>query len=574
MVRALGSSGRARACGFLTQLIGQSLHELVERRPQLVGEALDLLVAGATLQRLAQRIFGIAQRLLSVGDAAVLEIDGHVPHPGHHVAKRIVAPGVGELPIDRSQAEIDVRLHVEALGRQRQCGKRVEDVGLRLRVACEDAPLLDQGAGHRLGERPLRQPQLERLALAFVAGLVTSDERHHRRGAGPRILGQVLAGLADAVAGARLRQRQREIGRVEQRPRRRLPARTLAVLELEGRVRIDNAVVVLELVGELQRAAGLRFRILGERNGRRTVGNRRELPGHVAAAEAAHGGAAGIVDRKAPFIRALCGLGLGRFLGRILGIRLGIGEPARRHDVELHTAGRPDHQDAAHRHREIGGRLHRIAGPQARQDNRRLAGIGRRIDPGVDPVVRRRDDALPIERRRDAPQPLAARGHEGRDHQHEHQRTQGERIPDGKPRCRRAGPKPPGGAQCALDMGMPKRNRERILGGGIRIRDGGRGSMRQCGIAVEPAQPLGPGGKTQPQQRRDGERGEQEEEAEPDGAADRRQPKPDAQPRCCQEQPDRGRRCSQRRPQPLPHERPACAIQRAREQRFIPVRRT
>ena len=38
--------------------------------------------------------------------------------------------------------------------------------------------------------------------------------------AGPRVLGQVLGSRADAVSGARLRQHEREVGRLVQRPRR------------------------------------------------------------------------------------------------------------------------------------------------------------------------------------------------------------------------------------------------------------------------------------------------------------------------------------------------------------------
>ena len=85
---------------------------------------------------------------------------------------------LGQLPEDRAQAEIDVALHVEALGRQRERVERGEHAGLGLGVEREDAPLLDQRARHRLVERPLRQLQFERLALALVAGFVAGDERH------------------------------------------------------------------------------------------------------------------------------------------------------------------------------------------------------------------------------------------------------------------------------------------------------------------------------------------------------------------------------------------------------------
>ncbi len=217
---ALRSSGFC--CGFWRNCSRQRLHEFVERRAQIVGEAFDLLVAGAALERLAQSILRVPQRLLRVGNVAVLEIDRHVPHARHDLAQRVVVLGLGQLPEDRAQAEIDVGLHVEAIGRQREGVERGEHAGLGLGVERQDAPLLDQGARHRLVERPLRQLQFERFALALLAGFVAGDERHDRGGAGPWMLGQILGGLADTVAGARLRQGQREVGRLEQGTWRRL----------------------------------------------------------------------------------------------------------------------------------------------------------------------------------------------------------------------------------------------------------------------------------------------------------------------------------------------------------------
>ena len=46
---------------------------------------------------------------------------------------------------------------------------------------------------------------------------------------------------------------------------RRLAGSPSAVLAREGRLRVDDAVVVLDLVVEPQRAARLRLRILGQR---------------------------------------------------------------------------------------------------------------------------------------------------------------------------------------------------------------------------------------------------------------------------------------------------------------------
>ena len=107
-----------------------------------------------------------------------------------HFAQLIVALGARELPVDRAQAEIDVALDVEALGRERQRVERVEHAGLRVGVERKHAPLLDQGARDRLAERPLRQLHFERLAAALVAGFIAGDQRHRDVGAGPGMLGQ------------------------------------------------------------------------------------------------------------------------------------------------------------------------------------------------------------------------------------------------------------------------------------------------------------------------------------------------------------------------------------------------
>ena len=54
--------------GILAQLLGQRLHELVERGAQIVGELFDLLVGRAALQRLAQRLLRLAQRGFGIGE--------------------------------------------------------------------------------------------------------------------------------------------------------------------------------------------------------------------------------------------------------------------------------------------------------------------------------------------------------------------------------------------------------------------------------------------------------------------------------------------------------------------------
>ena len=205
---------RPRHLRVLAQLLGQRLHELVERRAKLVHQLLDLFVGGAALQRLAQRILRRAKLLLGLGDVAVLEHHRHRPQPRHHVAQRVVVLGARELPVDRAQPEIDVGLRDEPLRRDRQRIERHQHMVLGVGVEREIAALLDQRARQRLGERPLRQPHLLRRRAAFVVALVAGDQRHRHVDAGPRMLGQILGGRAGAVAGARLRQHQREVRRV------------------------------------------------------------------------------------------------------------------------------------------------------------------------------------------------------------------------------------------------------------------------------------------------------------------------------------------------------------------------
>jgi hypothetical protein len=55
------------------------LHEAVHGRAQLVHQLLELLVAGAAVERVAQRLLGVAQGRLGIGNIAVLEADRHRP---------------------------------------------------------------------------------------------------------------------------------------------------------------------------------------------------------------------------------------------------------------------------------------------------------------------------------------------------------------------------------------------------------------------------------------------------------------------------------------------------------------
>jgi hypothetical protein len=88
---------------ILSQFLRQRLQELVERGAQLIGKSLDFLVARTTLQGLTQSFLGRAQRLLGVRNAAIFEMNGHIPHAADDFAQLVVVLRAGKLPEDRSQ---------------------------------------------------------------------------------------------------------------------------------------------------------------------------------------------------------------------------------------------------------------------------------------------------------------------------------------------------------------------------------------------------------------------------------------------------------------------------------------
>src|SRR4029450_3422737 len=91
---------------------------------------------------------------------------------------------------------------------------------------------------------------------------------------------------------------------------------------LENRLRAGDAIIVLKLVGQLQRAARLALRLLGKRDGRRLIGDGGELPGNVARGRAAHGSRAGVVDHKTALLGTLgIGLRAGGWLGEAAACR-------------------------------------------------------------------------------------------------------------------------------------------------------------------------------------------------------------------------------------------------------------
>ena len=98
---------RTRELLIVPQLLLHRLHEAIHRRTQLIHQLLDFLIAGAALERLPQRLLGVAQTGLRVGNVAVFDADRHLPQPRGDFAQIVVALGADQRPEDRTQTEID-----------------------------------------------------------------------------------------------------------------------------------------------------------------------------------------------------------------------------------------------------------------------------------------------------------------------------------------------------------------------------------------------------------------------------------------------------------------------------------
>ena len=92
---------------------------------------------------------------------------------------------------DAVEAEILAGLlRHEQFRRDHQRVERIIDLGVLVGVERQDAALLDQRPRQGLCEQPLRQPHVEGLAAALIAGLVLRRQRQRDVGAGVRVLAQ------------------------------------------------------------------------------------------------------------------------------------------------------------------------------------------------------------------------------------------------------------------------------------------------------------------------------------------------------------------------------------------------
>ena len=156
------------------------------------------------------------------------------------------------------------------------------------------------------------------------------------------------------------------------------------------RARFGDAVIVLELVGHLQRTAGLALRILGERNGRRH-GRGSRLNFHCGWPEGARTCAVpspAMVKCRSLVPFGACSVGA-------ISVTPPPATTSRVPPLERTSSVLP----AGTGNGPATARCGLLVG--RRQDDRRLAGIDRRRHPGVDPDIGRRQHAVPVERRRD-----------------------------------------------------------------------------------------------------------------------------------------------------------------------------
>ena len=158
---------------ILRALIGVLRHlvrEAPRRLAQVLHQLLDLLVARAALERLAQGLLGGAQVALGLRRVAVLDLLGHRPQQGCDIEEIRVAARLIERRPRLLQAEIDVRRRVEQFRRHAQAVERGLDARpLMVRVEDQIAPLFDERARQRVVERPLRKRDFDRRASAALA---------------------------------------------------------------------------------------------------------------------------------------------------------------------------------------------------------------------------------------------------------------------------------------------------------------------------------------------------------------------------------------------------------------------
>ena len=176
---------------------------IIHRRLKfIVRQFLDLLVGGPLLQRLLQPLLRLAQRALSIGEAAVLDAQRHVPQlRGHAVADGARGRAL-QAPIGRAQAKVYLQIFDKLLRLQRQ---RLEGAGNAqpiARILRELAPLR-----YRESARALAGAfRVAYLLSGAVEGVLPRTAIRQKGNAVELVLSADLAELRGARIESRLRQ--------------------------------------------------------------------------------------------------------------------------------------------------------------------------------------------------------------------------------------------------------------------------------------------------------------------------------------------------------------------------------
>jgi hypothetical protein len=397
----------------------------------------------------------------------------------------------------------------------------------------ERAALLDQRLRERLGEGPLRQGVVDRLAAALLLGLVLGNQRELDPGAGPGMRGEVDGGFRVRLRLRLGRQRQRDARRGNQRA-----AADQALALLDHAFGRDQPVVVARPVGEAEGAARVVLRAGPRRRSAGPVRDRIDREAKAAGQAGANRKIAGAGQRKTLFaqIRTL-----------VLGDRQRR-ETLSRRDGDIAASGDPDHQRRFH------GR------PQALLAGREIdhqgghAGVERRVDPAVDPHGRDRGDGrAPVEGEAH-PRAEFGTGHEGARRQGDKARSPKRvPIPRRHVRARSRETQARDGRLGAPAVQVPKRARAGIgLSERDRVLERPRRAVFQPGITIEPVERRPalrlPEAEKGPERRRKGRRKDRHAGHTLGG----RRVEPDAKPGQGQKDDQNRERTPQRRPDALP----------------------
>ena len=241
---------------------------------------------------------------------------GHFPHQIGGIDEVGIRLRLGQPDEDGVQAEVGRSIGAELFRCDHQGIDGGIDAVVIVRRENEIAALFDERAGQRLGERALRQGELDRIAQTLVAAFVLGRENHGHLRARPRTFGEIGGRLRLAEAAAAGRQSKRHLRRIDEGA----AGHRLAVDHGLRKIGLGagHAVVVVDLVTQRQRAAHVRLRLADEGDDRRPVGNRNDVVSGEDTAVATHDEAAVAVQCPA-FLAAAGGGGSHRL--RTIGSR-------------------------------------------------------------------------------------------------------------------------------------------------------------------------------------------------------------------------------------------------------------